>query len=87
MRDNAVMACSDAGVYLNRARNAVLERNVLRDTLGIQARFPETLARLTQNHVQGPIRQSHGALLVMEDEGQGVPWWWAYLGLHRSSGN
>lgn len=82
MRHNLVMACSDAGIYLNRSVDAVLEHNTLIDTGGLQARFIETQTRLSHNIIDGPVSLRDGAFAVVESNNRYDPWWLRFLGFH-----
>ena len=63
MRGNLVAFCSDDGIYINRAPGSVLTHNTLIDTAGIDVRFPESLAQLDANLVDGSIRARDDGLL------------------------
>ena len=62
MADNLIAFCSDDGIYLNRAANAVLRHNTLLATSGIDVRFTESMAHLDGNLVDGAIRARDNAL-------------------------
>ena len=49
--DNLIAFCSDDGIYLNRAANTLVRHNTLIATTGIDARYPETTARIEGNVV------------------------------------
>jgi hypothetical protein len=63
IRDNLVVGCSDAGIYLNRAARSVVDHNTLLDTAGVQARTIETSGRAIANIVDSVIRARGGARL------------------------
>jgi hypothetical protein len=67
LRDNLIAACSDDGIYLNKAARSDIEHNTLLDTAGIDARFVETSASIVDNIVDGTIRIRNDA----EASGQG----------------
>jgi parallel beta-helix repeat protein len=56
MTDNLIAFCSDDGIYLNRAANNVIRHNTLIATSGIDVRYPESIADVEANLVDGPIR-------------------------------
>ena len=56
MTDNLIAFCSDDGIYLNRAANSVLRHNTLIGTSGIDVRYPESVALIEANVVDGAIR-------------------------------
>ncbi len=55
MEDNLIAFCSDAGIYLNRAAGTMIRRNTLLGTTGILVRYPESMARIDNNVVDGSI--------------------------------
>ncbi|HEY1413203.1 MAG TPA: hypothetical protein VGF36_13745 [Rhodopila sp.] len=59
--------CDDDGIYLNRAANSVVDHNTLLDTAGIDARFPETSARVEANIVDGTVRSRNGGSIQAAD--------------------
>ncbi len=81
IRDNLVVGCSDAGIYLNRAARSVVDHNTLLDTAGVQAMTIETSGRVTANIVDSVIRARGGAALEGWDN-QTVPLLGLYLGSH-----
>ena len=64
---NLIAACSDDGIYLNRAAMSLIAHNTLIDTGGITARFGESSADVEGNLVDGPVRAVHGAILHLRD--------------------
>ena len=56
MSENLIAFCSDDGIYLNRAANSAIRHNTLIGTGGIDVRYPETIAQIEGNMVDGPIR-------------------------------
>ncbi len=64
---NLVMACSDDGIYLNKAAASRVSNNTLLDTGGIEVRYPESSADVTANLVDGKIRAKDGGLLRASD--------------------
>lgn len=79
--DNLIAACSDVGIYLNRAARSVITHNTILDSAGIMVRYPESTADVQGNLVDGPIRRRDGALLRDVDN-QATPVAGLYLGLH-----
>ncbi|MBB3119949.1 chondroitinase-B domain-containing protein [Pseudoduganella violacea] len=67
LQANLIAACSDEGIYLNRAATSQLRHNTLIDTGGIALRFPETSADVEGNLVDGRIAVRGGALLRAQD--------------------
>ncbi|MFZ6750183.1 chondroitinase-B domain-containing protein [Undibacterium sp. Ren11W] len=64
--NNLVIACSDEGIYLNKASASRISQNTLIDTLGIGLRFPETSAVITGNLVDGEIRAHDTAVMELQ---------------------
>ncbi len=62
--DNLIAFCSDDGIYLNRAANSVVRHNTLIVTAGIEVRYPETIAEVDANIVDGPIRSRDDGMLL-----------------------
>lgn len=63
VESNLVVACSDDGIYLNRAAASRISNNTLLDTGGIEIRYPESSAEVVGNLVDGKIRTRDGGLL------------------------
>ncbi len=66
MTDNLIAFCSAEGIYLNRAANSVIRHNTLIGTGGIDVRFPETIAQVDGNIVDGPIYARDNSLLITD---------------------
>jgi hypothetical protein len=81
VRANLILACSDAGLYLNSAAASRVEDNTLLDTAGIDVRFATSSATLDGNLVDGPIRSRDGGLLHLGDN-HSTPVWESFVGLH-----
>lgn len=82
MRDNLIAACSDDGIYINRSPDSLIVHNTLLDTAGIDVRFPESMATLRANLVDGPIRTRDDGLLWQDsDVSTGI--WALFRGSHR----
>lgn len=67
IRANLIAACSDDGIYLNRAATSKVLHNTVIDTGGITVRFPESTADVSGNLVDGPIRARNEAILRQSD--------------------
>lgn len=63
IESNLVMACSDDGIYLNKAATSRIIKNTLIDTGGIEVRFAESTADVEANLVDGKIRARDGGLI------------------------
>jgi hypothetical protein len=85
VRSNLIMACSDDGVYLNRAAASQVRHNTLLDTGGISARYAESGAEVQGNLVDGAIRARDGAVLHGADNVQ-TSMTRQYLGSHPVRG-
>lgn len=64
---NLIAACSDDGIYVNRAATSVVTHNTLIDTGGISVRFVESSADVQGNLVDGMIRARDGGILRAAD--------------------
>lgn len=64
---NLIAACSDAGIYLNRAAASEVIHNTLVGTAGIMLRYPQTSALVEGNLVDGRIAASKDAKLTEVD--------------------
>lgn len=64
---NLVLACSDDGIYLNKAAASKITKNTLIDTGGIEVRFAESTADVEGNLVDGKIRTRDGGLMRLRD--------------------
>lgn len=60
IRNNIVMNCSDAGIYLNRSADTLIHNNAIVATRGIDVRFPETDTRIVNNIIDGRILSRDG---------------------------
>ena len=60
LRNNVVLHCNDAGIYLNRSAGTTVLHNTLYDTVGIDVDFPESRAIVTNNLLTGAIRERRG---------------------------
>ncbi|GEM_PF-449443 len=63
LRDNLIAFCSDVGIYVNRGSRTVIEHNTLLDTAGIDVRFAESSADVTDNVIDGVLRGRDGGLV------------------------
>jgi hypothetical protein len=56
IRNNIIMHCAnDVGIYINKGRNSLIDHNILYNTVGIDVRFAESSAVLSQNILSGRI--------------------------------
>ena len=60
MRNNVIMYCKDAGIYLNRAADTLISHNLLYKTMGIDVRFPQSTARIENNLLSARISDRDG---------------------------
>lgn len=81
LRDNLIVGCSDAGIYLNSAAASTVDRNTLLDTAGIQVRYPTSSATLRGNLLDGAIVSRDGAV-VRDQDNVTAPLAYSYLGYH-----
>jgi parallel beta-helix repeat protein len=81
IEDNLVAGCSDVGIYLNKAAQSTIVRNTVLDTAGIEVRFPETVADMQGNLIDGPVQRRDDAL-VREVDDKGTAAAWLFVGRH-----
>lgn len=81
IRANLIMACSDDGIYLNKAADSLVSNNTLIDTSGVTVRFAQSAARLEGNLVDGLIRSRDDGLIHATDN-QSSPLWGLFVGYH-----
>jgi parallel beta-helix repeat protein len=67
IRNNIILNCSDVGIYLNRARETLIEHNTLLLTSGIDVRFAQSSAWVRRNIVSGAIRERDGGRVESAD--------------------
>lgn len=76
IRDNVIHDTDDAGIYLNKAHDFLVQGNtVLRNGPGtgaIESRFPESSGTIRNNRVSGPIKMRNGGTARTEHN-QSVP--------------
>lgn len=85
IQDNLIAACSDDGIYLNRAARSVIDHNTILDTAGVDARFLESSARVTRNMIDGTVRARDGAVLDAWENDS--PWFLGlFVGWHPQRG-
>jgi len=60
MRNNIIVNCSDAGIYLNKAVNTQIYNNTLLRTNGIDVRFAETDAEIRDNVLTSFVNDRDG---------------------------
>lgn len=58
--NNVIAHCNDVGVYLNEAEDSVVHANTLIDTAGIDVRFEASRVALSNNVLDGRIRERDG---------------------------
>ncbi len=66
MRNNVVLNCSDVGVYINKAKDSVIEHNTLLMTVGIDVRYPQSSAIIKNNILTGSVRTRDGGKFDVE---------------------
>lgn len=67
MRNNVILACSDVGIYLNKAKDTKLLHNTLIATSGIDFRFASTTGEARANVLAGKIRGRDGGTFTGVD--------------------
>ena len=64
IRNNIIMNCSDAGIFLKKSANSRIVHNTLVDTLGIDVQSNTSTAVIMANYVEGTIQTRQGARLT-----------------------
>ncbi len=73
IRDNLIINCrQDVGIYVNKAKNSLVERNILLNNTGIDIRFSQSSANLTENLLSGQIRNRQQAHVQQQNNHQGL---------------
>ena len=57
MQNNIIMNCNDVGIYINKGKDTQIINNILYNTAGIDVRFPESNAIVSNNLLTGKISQ------------------------------
>ncbi|MDO6542042.1 hypothetical protein [Photobacterium sanguinicancri] len=57
VRNNIMMHCNDVGVYINQGKDTIVNNNILYNTTGIDIRFRQSTALVTNNILSGSIRE------------------------------
>ena len=60
MRNNVILHCNDAGIYLNRSADTQVLHNTLYDTYGIDVDFPESRVFVANNLLTGVVQERRG---------------------------
>jgi len=81
LANNLIVACSDVGVYLNRAFDSKLLHNTILDTAGVEAVYPQSTTIARNNLLDGVFAVREGAFLLDEDN-QVTALPLSFIGLH-----
>lgn len=81
LANNVILACSDVGVYLNRAFDSKLLHNTILDTAGVEAVYPQSTAIARNNLLDGVFAVHEDAFLLDEDN-QVTALPLSFIGLH-----
>lgn len=66
MRNNLIVNCPrDVGIYINKGQDVRLLHNTLYNTTGIDVRFDASSAQVSNNLLQGRIRERNGGVAVL----------------------
>ena len=67
MENNIIANCpASLGIYLNKSKNTTIAYNTLYDTVGVDARFSVTTARLTGNLIDGRLKERDGGTIEVD---------------------
>jgi hypothetical protein len=67
IQSNVILACSDEGIYINKAAASIVRHNTLIDTGPLSVRYPESSADVEGNLVDSNIRSRDGGVLRKAD--------------------
>ncbi|GAC1370328.1 MAG: hypothetical protein NVSMB47_19670 [Polyangiales bacterium] len=92
MRNNIIVACSDVGIYLNKAKDTKLLYNTLIDTSGVDFRFASSTGEADGNVMSSHVRARDGGAFTaginLLDVADFTPWYVApALGDLRQKGD
>lgn len=62
IHNNLIAHCNDFGIYVNKSNQTHITSNTLINTYGIDVRYPTSSALITNNALDGHIRQRDGAI-------------------------
>jgi hypothetical protein len=61
MRNNIILHCpNDVGIYLNKAKDSLLENNIVYNTVGVDVRYSQSSALLVNNVISGRVNNREG---------------------------
>lgn len=67
MRNNIIMHCpNDVGIYLNNAKDSLLENNIVYNTVGVDVRYSQSSALLSNNVISGRVNNREGGQHQLE---------------------
>lgn len=62
IRNNIIMHCpNDVGIYLNKSADTLIQNNIVYNTLGVDVRYIESSATISNNFIGGRVRKRDGA--------------------------
>lgn len=65
MRNNVILNCNDAGIYMNECQNCRVYHNLLYNTNGIDVRFESSVVDVANNLIgSGNVRERDGSTLT-----------------------
>jgi len=68
MRNNTIINClNDVGVYINKSSNIQIFNNVIRNSLGVDVRYPTSNALIFNNLIEGRIKARDNAIIDQYD--------------------
>lgn len=63
--NNVIINCdNDVGIYINKSSNTKIYNNILKNTLGIDIRFPESSATIYDNFIDGRVKSRDGGKIL-----------------------
>jgi len=68
IRHNTIINCSnDVGIYINKGKETLISNNIIMNSLGIEVRYQQSSALITDNYLDGLIRSSKSATIQSEN--------------------
>ena len=67
LRNNVIMYCKDAGIYLNKSTSTKIQHNLLYNTMGIDVRFKTSTAIIENNILTSRVAERDGGKAILKN--------------------
>lgn len=67
IRNNVIMYCKDAGIYLNKSTDTKILHNLLYKTMGIDVRYPQSSAQIENNILTSRVSNRDGGTSLLNN--------------------